>query len=116
MSGPKSVYVLITPLGQLSGDGQLLESFRERRDRKGSDYPMWYLSPELIKEFDISNKENYEAVVSEESLVIAWLKLRFGGERLEKRLDIMKLREVASNLPPSPERRDIALDRKSSNK
>ena len=111
MSGPKSVYVLITPLGQLSGDGQLLESFSERRERKGANYPMWYLSPQQVKQFNLSKKENYEAVVAEESLAIAWLKLRFGGERSEAKLDKDQLWEFAGEAPPAPPRRDIGLNR-----
>ena len=69
-----------------------------------------------VVEFDIANEENYEAVVSEESLTISWLKLRFGGERLQKDLDIIKLKELANDLPPTPQRRNIGLDRKSSGK
>ena len=111
MSEPQTVSVLVAPYGQLSGDGQLRESFSERRDRRGKDYPMWYLSPELVKEFELSNKDNYEAVVAEETLAIAWLKLRFGGERSEKALDLDKLWEIASDPPPAPERRDIGLNR-----
>ena len=111
MSEPQSVSVLLAPIGQLSGDGQLGESFSERRDRRGKDYPMWYLTPELVKEFKLSDKENLEAVVAEESLAIAWLKLRFGGERSEALLDKDKLWEIAGNPPPKPERRDIGLNK-----
>ena len=111
MSELKSVSVLIAPLGQLSGDGQLLESFSERRERKGANYPMWYLSPQQVKQFNLSKKENYEAVVAEESLAIAWLKLRFGGERSEATLDKDLLWELAGESPPAPERRDIGLNR-----
>ena len=111
MSEPNPVSVLLAPLGQLSGDGQLLESFRERRSRKGSDYPMWYLTPDLVKSLDLSNKDNYEAVVAEESLAIAWLKLRFGGERSEANIDKVKLWELASDPPPAPEIRDIGINR-----
>ena len=111
MSELTSVSVLIAPLGQLSGDGQLLESFRERRDRRGANYPMWYLSPEQVKQFNLSAKDNYEAVVAEESLAIAWLKLRFGGERTQASLDQAKLWEIAGEEPPAPQRRDIGLNR-----
>ncbi len=111
MSEPQTVSVLVAPLGQLSGDGQLRESFHERRDRRGKDYPMWYLSPELVREFNLSNKDNQEAVVAEESLAIAWLKLRFGGERSEASLDKEKLWEIASAPPPAPIRRDIGVKR-----
>ena len=113
MSEPAALYVLLAPDGQLSGDGQLRESFSERRDRKGADYPMWYLNPELVKEFNISNKDHYEAVVAEESLVIAWLKLRFGGERSEQNLDKTLLWDKASDPPPVPQRRDIGKQKSS---
>ncbi len=111
MSELKSVSVLLAPLGQLSGDGQLLESFRERRDRRGADYPMWYLSPQQVQQFNLSTKDNFEAVVAEESLAIAWLKLRFGGERSEATLDKNLLWELAGEAPPAPQRRDIGLNR-----
>ena len=111
MTEKEKLSVLLAPLGQLSGDGQLLESFRERRDRRGSDYPMWYLNPDLLKQFDLSSNHNYEAVVAEEPLAIAWLKLRFGGERSEVTLDKDKLWELASDLPPAPKRRDIGINK-----
>tara|TARA_Y100001968_G_C19316280_1_gene696859 strand:- start:38 stop:382 length:345 start_codon:yes stop_codon:yes gene_type:complete len=112
MAEKEKLSVLLAPFGQLSGDGQLRESFSERRDRRGSDYPMWYLTPELVKELNISNKENHEAVVAEEALAIAWLKLRFGGQREEISLDRVKLWEIASDPPPAPERRDIGMNKK----
>ena len=112
MSERNEFYVLLTPFGQLSGDGQLLESFRERRDRRGADYPMWYLSPELVRKFQLSEEVDCEAVVASESIVIAWLKLRFGGERMTiNTTSIEELAEFASSLPPAPERRDISLNR-----
>ena len=111
MSEPIALNILLAPLGQLSGDGQLLESFSERRGRKGKDYPMWYLNSNLVKEFNLSSKEDYEAVVAEESLVIAWLKLRFGGESTKATLDKHKLWDIAGDLPPAPKRRDIRLNR-----
>ncbi len=113
MPEPQAVSVLLAPFGQLSGDGQLRESFSERRDRKGSDYPMWYLSPDLVKEFDLTKQDDFEAVVAEDPLVIAWLKLRFGGDRTEAELDTDRLREFANESPPSPKRRDIGLKRNS---
>tara|TARA_B100000700_G_C14605717_1_gene651255 strand:- start:234 stop:572 length:339 start_codon:yes stop_codon:yes gene_type:complete len=112
MSEPQTVSVLLAPLGELSGDGQLFESFTERRDRKGKDYPMWYLTPELVMRFNLSSKQDLEAVVAEDPLVIAWLKLRFGGEKSQTKLDIDLLKEIAIAPPPKPERRDIGLHRK----
>ena len=111
MSEPQILNVLLAPNGQLSGHGQLRESFHERRDRKGADYPMWYLNSSLVQKFDLSDKEGYEAVIAEESSTIAWLKLRFGGERSEVTLDKDKLWELASDLPPAPKRRDIGINK-----
>tara|TARA_Y100001968_G_scaffold150601_1_gene137790 strand:- start:354 stop:698 length:345 start_codon:yes stop_codon:yes gene_type:complete len=113
MSEPKAVSVLLAPLGQLSGDGQLRESFHERRERRGKDYPMWYLTPDLVHKFDLSTQENLEAVVAEDPLAIAWLKLRFGGKRSETVIDVPLLKQIAGDPPPAPERRDIAIKRSS---
>ena len=44
-------------------------------------------------------------------LAIAWLKLRFGGERSEATLDKDLLWELAREEPPAPKRRDIGLNR-----
>ena len=108
MSETKALNVLLAPEGQLQGNGQLRESFHERRDRKGSDYPMWFLNSSLVNKFNISDKEGYEAVVAEESSTIAWLKLRFGGEKFTKILDIEELWEHASLPPEPPEIKDIS--------
>ena len=108
MSETKALNVLLAPEGQLQGNGQLRESFHERRDRKGSDYPMWFLNSSLVNKFNISDKEGYEAVVAEESSTIAWLKLRFGGEKLIKTLNIDELWEHASLPPEPPEIKDIS--------
>tara|TARA_Y100001970_G_C13786520_1_gene628056 strand:+ start:310 stop:645 length:336 start_codon:yes stop_codon:yes gene_type:complete len=111
MSEIKSFSVLFAPEGQLSGDGQLRESFFERRDRRGADYPMWYLSPELAKKFQVPTKDGNEAVVAEDPSDIAWLKLRFGGERCVMEINPDQLKEIANNLPPFPKRRDISIKR-----
>ena len=111
MSETKALNVLLAPEGQLQGNGQLRESFQERRDRKGSDYPMWFLNSSLVLKFNISEKEGYEAVVAEESSTIAWLKLRFGGEKLSKNLNIDELWEYASLPPEPPEIKDIAIQK-----
>ena len=108
MSETKALNVLIAPEGQLQGNGQLRESFHERRDRKGPDYPMWFLNSSLVSKFNISEKDGYEAVVAEDSTTIAWLKLRFGGEKLTKSLDIEELWEHASEPPEKPEIKDIS--------
>ena len=108
MSETKALNVLIAPEGQLQGNGQLRESFHERRDRKGEDYPMWFLNSSLVSKFNITEKEGYEAVVAEDATTIAWLRLRFGGEKLSKELNIDELWEHASLPPDPPERRDIS--------
>ena len=108
MSETKTLNVLLAPEGQLQGNGQLRESFHERRDRKGKDYPMWFLNSSLVSKFNITEKEGYEAVVAEDATTIAWLRLRFGGEKLSKELNIDELWEHASLPPDPPERRDIS--------
>ena len=108
MSETKALKVLLAPVGQLQGNGQLRESFHERRDRKGADYPMWFLNPSLVSKFNITEKEGYEAVVAEDSTTIAWLKLRFGGEKLTKTFNINELWEHASLPPEPPEIKDIS--------
>ena len=108
MSETKTLNVLLAPEGQLQGNGQLRESFHERRDSKGKDYPMWFLNSSLVSKFNITEKEGYEAVVAEDAATIAWLRLRFGGEKLSKELDIDELWEHASLPPDPPERRDIS--------
>ena len=107
MSETKTLNVLLAPEGQLQGNGQLRESFHERRDRKGKDYPMWFLNSSLVSKFNITEKDGYEAVVAEDATTIAWLRLRFGGEKLSKELNIDQLWEHASLPPDPPERRDI---------
>ena len=111
MSETKTLNVLLAPEGQLQGNGQLRESFHERRDRKGADYPMWYLNSKLVSKFNITEKEGYEAVVAEDATTIAWLKLRFGGEKLSKELNIDELWEHASLPPEPPEIKDIAIQK-----
>mgnify|MGYP001185815690 CR=1 FL=1 len=110
MAELKALSVLIAPEGQLSGDGQLLESFRERRDRRGDDYPMWYLTPSLVEKFSLpSADKSSEAVVAEDPKAIAWLKLRFGGEKFVIEIDSELLKEIAIGYPPSPELRDLRI-------
>ena len=107
MSEQKALYVLLAPDGQLRGNGQLRESIHERRARRGQDYPMWYLSPAMVKKFNLSNDSGIEAVVAEDSSAIAWLKLRFGGERTTASLDPEELWEFASEPPDPDNRRDL---------
>tara|TARA_Y100001968_G_C19252535_1_gene665175 strand:- start:125 stop:457 length:333 start_codon:yes stop_codon:yes gene_type:complete len=109
MSEQEELHVLLAPAGQLCGNGQLRESIFERRARKGSDYPMWYLSPELVQKFHLHDNPGFEAVVAQDSSAIAWLKLRFGGERKTAALKASELWEHASKLPDPDQRRDIGL-------
>ncbi len=108
MSEPKALYVLLAPVGQLTGNGQLRETLSERRNRKGEDVPFWYLSSELVEKFALPGKE-VEAVVAEDLTAINWLKLRFGGERITFPFDIDQLRQYATELPPPPNFRDISV-------
>ena len=111
MSETKALKVLLAPVGQLQGNGQLRESFHERRDRKGADYPMWFLNSSLVSKFNITEEQGFEAVVAEDSTTIAWLKLRFGGEKFSKTLNIDDLWEYASLPPEPPEIKDIAIQK-----
>ena len=108
MSETKALNVLLAPEGQLQGNGQLRESFNERRDRKGEKYPMWFLNSSLVNKFNITGEEGYEAVVAEDSTTISWLKLRFGGERLTKSMNIEELWQYASQPPEQTEIIDIS--------
>ncbi len=108
MSDLLTFYVLLAPVGQLTGNGQLRETISERRNRKGPDVAFWYLSPELVKSFEISD-DSFEAVVADEITAINWVKLRFGGEVITLQLDIEKLRQNAMELPPKPFVKDISV-------
>tara|TARA_Y100001968_G_scaffold297588_1_gene306808 strand:- start:4840 stop:5184 length:345 start_codon:yes stop_codon:yes gene_type:complete len=112
MPNSEDLHVLLAPAGQLCGNGQLRESIYERRARRGSDYPMWYLSPELVQKFSLHENSSYEAVVAQDSSSIAWLKLRFGGERKIVQIDTDMLWEFAGDPPEPDERRDIGLNKK----
>ncbi len=109
MSEFKAVYVLLAPIGQLSGNGQLRETVEERRNRQGQDVAFWYLSPSLVEKFDLSLSGGVmEGVVAEERTAINWLKLRFGGESRSVQIDLDQLRELANDLPPAPQFKDIS--------
>ena len=83
------------------------ETLSERRNRKGADVPFWYLSPELVKRFNLPG-DDVEAVVAAESTSIDWLQLRFGGKSFSKEFDLEQLRQYAMDLPPAPAFRDIS--------
>tara|TARA_Y100001968_G_C19093052_1_gene588689 strand:+ start:171 stop:509 length:339 start_codon:yes stop_codon:yes gene_type:complete len=112
MPDSDELYVLLAPAGQLCGNGQLRESIDERRARRGADYKMWYLTPELVQKFKLHENPNFEAVVAGDSSSIAWLKLRFGGERKTAKIDVNELWEHASAPPERDPRRDIGLKKK----
>ena len=56
MSEPKALYVLLAPIGQLTGNGQLRETVKEPRKKKGEEVSFWYLSPELVQKFNLTGK------------------------------------------------------------
>jgi len=99
MSQYKYLTVLLAPSAQLSGDGQLRESLYERRDRKGSDYPLWFLPCDLVTKFGLG-EPGFEAVVAEDPTVITWLQLRFGGKIISSDLPMDQLSNYANLLPP----------------
>ena len=107
MTELKEVYVLLAPVGQLSANGQLRETVQERRKKKGDHASFWYLSPELVRKFDLS-VSNFEGVVAEDLTAINWLKLRLGGQKTSVKLDLDQLRQEANALPPAPNFRDIS--------
>ena len=107
MSEPQALYVLLAPLGQLSGNGQLRETLNERRNRKGEDVAFWYLSPDLVNKFGLPGS-GMEGVVASELTAINWLKLRFGGESCTVQIDVEQLRKQAWALPPEPVPRDLS--------
>ncbi len=109
MAETKILYVLLAPKGQLSGHGQLRESMHERRTRMGDDYPMWYLNSTLVQQFNVSEEKGMEAVIAEDKSAIAWLNLRFGGERFTKSLDPEELWEKANLLPEPAKKIDISI-------
>ena len=108
MSEQKALHVLLAPVGQLTANGQLCETIKERRNRKGEDVSFWYLSPELVQKFNLPGS-GLEAVVSDEATAIDWLKLRFGGESCTAQLDIDQLRQLANSLPPEPTHKNIGV-------
>ncbi|KGG12449.1 MULTISPECIES: hypothetical protein [Prochlorococcus] len=103
-----NLYALVAPAGQLTGNGQLRETVSERRNRKGADVPFWYLSPELVAKYKISESSS-EAVVAEDPTAIDWLRLRFGGEIKPLNMEKSELLQNAMELPPAAEIRDISM-------
>jgi len=44
------LHLLIAPIGQLSGDGQLRELIQERRNHRGEAAGIWYLAPQDLSD------------------------------------------------------------------
>ena len=107
MSINEPFYVLLAPVGQLCGNGQLRETISERRNRKGENVAFWYLSPELVQSLNISDLD-VEAVVAKDQTAINWLQLRFGGSLKTMNLNPELLRNKAMDLPPQGTTRDIS--------
>jgi hypothetical protein len=93
----RNLSVLLAPLGQLSGDGQLRELIEERRERRGADVELWYLEPGLVETLG----PGIEALVAGDPAVISWLQLRFGGSTALITLSPTLLHKHAGKLPPN---------------
>ncbi len=107
--GFQELHLLLAPLGQLSGDGQLLELFKERGEHPGLSQ-LWYLKPIAIANAGLESGEPLqEGVACDDAGVITWLQLRFGGIEQTMVTTADQLEGWASHLPPAaPEAR---LDR-----
>ncbi|MCP9848571.1 hypothetical protein [Cyanobium sp. Morenito 9A2] len=93
--------LLLAPQGQLSGDGQLLELFKERRDRPRHG-DLWYLTPSAIAELGLGSADGQlEGVASSDAGVITWLHMRFGGTQRTVIALPERLKRWASQLPPA---------------
>ncbi|MCP9929143.1 hypothetical protein [Cyanobium sp. CH-040] len=105
---PQTWHVLLAPAGDLSGDGQLRELIRERRERQGGTGAIWYLQPRLVADLGLGQGpglgEELEAVVTPAASVLTWLQLRFGGRAAgplsQARLTTAWLDAEAGALPP----------------
>ena len=99
--------LLLAPLGQLSGDGQLRELIQERRghgagNHGDGDAQLWYLPPFLLVSLRLGGR-NQEGIAALETGVITWLQLRFGGVvSAAADLDQASLAAKAQTLPSPP--------------
>ena len=94
--------LLLAPLGQLSGDGQLRELIKERRGHGGGDAQLWYLPPFLLVSLGLGSRDQ-EGIAALEPGVITWLQLRFGGVvNAAADLDQASLAAKAQTLPSEP--------------
>ena len=94
--------LLLAPLGQLSGDGQLRELIQERRGHAGGDAHLWYLPPFLLVSLGLGSRDQ-EGIAALDTGVITWLQLRFGGVvSAAADLDQARLAAKAPTLPSPP--------------
>lgn len=100
MNGSTRLGLLLAPQGQLSGDGQLRELIQEQRERKGSEAPIWYLPPALVRQLGLGAATE-EAVAAADAATLTWLQLRFGGAIRPCDLRPEALAERAAALPPA---------------
>jgi hypothetical protein len=104
----KTPLLLLAPIGQLSGDGQLRELIKERRGHGGGDAQLWYLPPFLLVSLGLGSRDQ-EGIAALEPGVITWLQLRFGGVvRAAAGLDQASLAAKAQTLPSPPPLADLA--------
>ncbi len=105
--------LLLAPLGQLSGDGQLRELLQERRRHGGSGGgggQLWYLPPFLLVSLGLGSRDQ-EGLAALDSGVVSWLQLRFGGViRATSGVDQATLAAKAQALPAPPPLAALALD------
>jgi hypothetical protein len=93
--------LLVAPLGQLSGDGQLRELMKERRGHGGGDAELWYLPPFLLVSLGLGSRDQ-EGIAALDPGVITWLQLRFGGVVKSASIDQASLAAKAQTLPAPP--------------
>ena len=93
--------LLLAPLGQLSGDGQLRELMKERRGHGGGDAELWYLPPFLLVSLGLGSRDQ-EGLAALDPGVITWLQLRFGGVVKSASIDPASLAAKAQTLPAPP--------------
>jgi hypothetical protein len=98
---PTALLLLLAPLGQLSGDGQLRELMKERRGHGGGDAELWYLPPFLLVSLGLGRRDQ-EGLAALDPGVITWLQLRFGGVVKSASIDPASLAAKAQTLPAPP--------------
>ena len=91
--------LLLAPVGQLSGDGQLRELIEERRACRGGTGPIWYLPSAQVAA--LGQGQGEEAVATPSSAVLTWLLLRFGGSTSAAAIPTDWLEAEARALPPA---------------